>query len=153
MHPCQPVTECLCFISPDTYFCILGDVWVPGDPKIPAKNAHTFVNGLAGTQRTRVQPIRNYLQKRCRHLDFYAENMSNLRSCLVITSKQLGVRYELILALRSQIFEYLRETFYRSTRNRPVQKKEVFFFLLKRLTIIDLVEGLWPVGTLFQHWR
>ena len=59
----------------------------------------------------------------------------------------------MILALRSQIIEYLRETFYRHALEyqqwaRPGGKNEEnCVFLRKRLTIIDLSEDLWSVGT------
>ena len=49
------------FISnfvPDMYFCIFWDIF---RPKIPMKKK-TFVNGIAGTNTTRVQTIRIYLQ-------------------------------------------------------------------------------------------
>ena len=60
----------------------------------------------------------------------------------------LGVTYDLILDLRAHIFEYSPETNYRhavwNTCNRLVQKKTEMHacFLRKRLTIVDLFEGL-----------
>ena len=71
----------------------------------------------------------------------------------------LGVKYVLILALRSQIFEYLRETFYRHVLEylqwvRPEKmKKKRKNPLGKRLTIIDVFEGLWSLGTRFRHYQ
>ena len=61
-----------------------------------------------------------------------------------------------ILALCSQIFEYLRETFYRHAleylQSAPSDQKQCKknVFLRKRLTIIDLFEGLWSVATRFR---
>ena len=63
----------------------------------------------------------------------------------------MGVKHALILALRSQIFEYLAETFYRHAleylkpaRSEREWGKYMYVFLLgKRLTTIDLFEGLW----------
>ena len=69
----------------------------------------------------------------------------------------LGVKYDVILVLRSQIFEYLRETFYRHAleylepARSEKKKKEKKIFLRKHLTIADLFEGLWSVGTRFRR--
>ena len=74
----------------------------------------------------------------------------------------LGVKYDLILALRGQIFECLLETFYRyaleylqSARSGKKRKADFFFFfcLLKILAITHLFERLWSVGTRFRHRR
>ena len=66
----------------------------------------------------------------------------------------LGVKYVLILALRSQIFEYLRETscrralgYLEPARSETKKVKIIFFILRKRLAIVDRIEGLWSVGT------
>ena len=69
----------------------------------------------------------------------------------------LGVKYDLILALviRSQIFEYLylRGNFQQTCFGVPAigllkkEKKKKKFFLRKRLTIIEHLEGLGPVDT------
>ena len=65
----------------------------------------------------------------------------------------LGVKKcDLMLALRSQIFEQLREYFYRLALEylepaRSEKKQKKGSLLRKRLTTIDLVEGMWPVGT------
>ena len=65
-----------------------------------------------------------------------------------------------ILALPSQIFEYLCETFGRralgylesaSIKDNKEEKKG--FFLRKRLTIIGLLKGLWSMGTRLRHSR
>ena len=56
----------------------------------------------------------------CEHLDFYAENMCNLRTVVALTP-------------RSQIIEYLRETFYRHALEgylepaRPEKNKNKLF--------------------------
>ena len=55
---------------------------------------------------------------------------------------------DLMLALRSQIFECLRETFCRRALRAPsiglFRKKTVF---LRKRRNIDLFEGLWSVGS------
>ena len=45
----------------------------------------------------------------------------------------MGVNFDLLLVLRSQFFDFLRETFYKhwSTWKRLVQKKMAIFFLLR----------------------
>ena len=58
------------------------------------------------------------------------------------------------MVLRSQ-FEYLRETMYKHPLEhleaaRP-EKKEFFSSYGKCLTIIDLFEGIWLVGTRFRR--
>ena len=61
----------------------------------------------------------------------------------------LGVINDIILVLRSQFFEYLRETLYKHALEhleaaRSEQKWVIRFSSYgKRLTIIDLFEGLW----------
>ena len=63
-----------------------------------------------------------------------------------------------MLALRSQIFEYLRETFSQTclgvaaigSFRKNVKKTAVF--LRKRLTIVERFEGLWSVGTCFRYY-
>ena len=57
----------------------------------------------------------------------------------------LGVKYDVILDLRSQIFEYLRETFYRhaleylqSARPEKTNRKRKLFFARKRVRDHDL---------------
>ena len=67
-------------------------------------------------------------EKRRRHLDFRAVNLQKSQLRLVITWFQcrfdLGVKYDFLLVLRSQFFEYLREictTMRRSTWKRLVQ--------------------------------
>ena len=70
-------------------------------------------------------------------------------------------KYDLILALRSQIFESLRETFYRyaleySTCNWLVQKKRGgkrnCFSDGNAWSLSTSFEGLWSVGTRFRHY-
>ena len=68
----------------------------------------------------------------------------------------MGVNYDLILARRSQMFDYSREAFYRYALEYMQSARPVFFlefFLWARLTIIELVESLWSVGERFRHWR
>ena len=60
----------------------------------------------------------------------------------------LGLKYDLILVLRSQIFESLRETFYRHALEFLQRARSDSYGIL-RLAIIDLFEGLWSVGTCF----
>ena len=59
----------------------------------------------------------------------------------------MGVKYDIILVLRSQFFEYLGETLYKHALEhleavRPEKNGKYIFFLRKRLAIIDLFEGL-----------
>ena len=61
----------------------------------------------------------------------------------------LGVKYDLIMAPRSHILEYLRQTLKLSFKNIPLylqsarsEKKKKKVFLRKRLTVIDFFEGL-----------
>ena len=65
-----------------------------------------------------------------------------------------------MLALRSQIFEDLRETFYghaleylQSPRSGKNKENKKGFLLRKPLTIIDHFEGLWSVGVPFRCYR
>ena len=69
----------------------------------------------------------------------------------------LGDKYDLILALRSQIFEYLHECFYRHALRVPAiglfrkkkKRKKKTVFLRKRLTIIDLLKACGRWGHVF----
>ena len=67
----------------------------------------------------------------------------------------MGVKHDLILSLRSQIFERLRETFRHALEYLQLARSEKneknARFLQKHLIIIDLFEGLWSVGTRFRH--
>ena len=61
-----------------------------------------------------------------------------------------------LLAIRSQIFEYLRETFCRRALgylDEPdASRMKIYLFALRKcLTIIDLCKGLWPVGARFHR--
>ena len=74
-----------------------------------------------------------------------------------MVSSALGVKDDLILVLRGQIFEYLREKKYRhafqylqSARSEE-KKREKKVFQRKRLAIVDLFEGLWSVGARFRR--
>ena len=65
---------------------------------------------------------------------------------------------DLVLVLRSQFFEYLRETWYKHAFEhleaaRSEKKGKNLFYLRKRQTIIDLFEGLRLVGTQFRRYR
>ena len=111
MSPCQAVEELgfSSFFSPHGFFVIFGIICVLGGPKFLAVKKKD--SGLAGTHRTRVRTIRISKKKRRGHLKFCTENMCNLRSYVVITwfsvlELALGVRYNLILALRCQIFDF-----------------------------------------------
>ena len=106
-------------------------------------------------------------QKRRGFLDFHAENRCNLSSAFVIAllllsfsmGPTLGVKYDLILALRSQIFEYfgrnVLQTCLGVPRTGSFRKKKVsnLFSLRKRLTVNDLFEGTCLIGTHFRRWR
>ena len=72
----------------------------------------------------------------------------------------MGVKDDLIivLAICSQIFEYLRGNFKRhdleylqSARSERKKLKKNALFLRKRLTVVDLFEGLWSVDTRLGH--
>ena len=60
----------------------------------------------------------------------------------------MGDKHDLVLTLRSQTFECLRETFLQAclgvlgTSCIKKKRKEKGFFVLKRLSITDLFEGL-----------
>ena len=60
----------------------------------------------------------------------------------------MGAKYDLMLVLGSQCFEYLRETLYKHALEhpesaRPGKKGSIFCSSYgKRLTIIDFFEGL-----------
>ncbi|CAM9525422.1 unnamed protein product [Laminaria digitata] len=99
-------------------------------------------------------------QKRRGHVDFCAVNVQKLRHRLVSTWFQcrfdFGRHYDLVLVLRSQFFEHFRETMYRHALEdlelaRSGKKMFYFFFLRKRLTLLDLFEGLCLVGTHIQR--
>ena len=77
-------------------------------------------------------------QKRRRHLDFCAVKCKNhgLASYLLGFSVYSisGVQFDLILVLRSQFFEYLRETLYKHALEhleaaRPEKKWAIFFYM------------------------
>ena len=64
--------------------------------------------------------------------------------------------FYLILTLRSQFLEDLRETFCRRALGylKPARLEKTTrksFSLQKRLTMVDLFEGLWSVGTRFRR--
>ena len=67
----------------------------------------------------------------------------------------LDVNDDLMLALRSQIFEKSGTLFYRHAleylQSARSEKKEEEKILLKRLTIIDPFGGLWLMGKRFRH--
>ena len=73
----------------------------------------------------------------------------------------LGVKYDLIFTLRSQILGYSRDFFLQTCLGVPAiglfrQKKrgkKKGIFLRKRLSIIEPFEGRWSVGTRFRRWR
>ena len=103
-------------------------------------------------------------QKRRGHLDLYAVNLQKVRFRIVIAwfqcSLDFGVKCGLLLVLRSQFFEYLRETGYKhalehleAARSQKKMGGKNAFLRRKRLrvTIIDLFEGLWLVGTHFRR--
>ena len=67
----------------------------------------------------------------------------------------LGVKCDLMLALRSQIFEKSGTLFYRHAleylQSARSENKRGKTQPRKRLAIVDLFEGLWSVGTRFRH--
>ena len=68
----------------------------------------------------------------------------------------LNVKYEFIRILRSQFFEYLRETLYKhALEHLEAARLEKWgrggSSYGKRVTIIDLFEGLWLIGTHFRR--
>ena len=74
-----------------------------------------------------------------------------------MVSSALGVKDDLILVLRGQIFEYLREKKYRhafqylqSARSEEKMKKKLFPTETPgHYLVLTYFEGLWPVGTHF----
>ena len=91
------------------------------------------------------------------YLDFCAQNMCNRCSYVVPGSFSMGVICDLIMALGSQIFETLRKKQcrhaleYTSYRLGLKKWRGKVVFLRKRLTMVDLFEGLWSVGTRCRH--
>ena len=83
MHPCQPVTEWLTFsfFVARHIFRIFWDVWVLRDPTFPAKSKEN--NGLAGTHRTRTQPIRIYIQNTVWTFGLLCRKHEKIAGCLV----------------------------------------------------------------------
>ena len=96
-------------------------------------------------------------KKRHELLDFCAQNMCNRCSYVVPGSFSMGVICDLIMALGSQIFETLRKKQcrhaleYTSYRLGLKKWRGNVVFLRKRLTMVDLFEGLWSVGTRCRH--
>ena len=164
MNPCQPVTErffllIFCSQIPGMFFFVF--LWMFGlriSKTTDGKNI--IINGLAGAHRTRVHTISVYLRKTAwtfgflcgKHVKFAWLPCNYLVSALGST---LGVKHDLILSLRSQIFERLRETFRHALEYLQLARSEKneknARFLQKHLIIIDLFEGLWSVGTRFRH--
>ena len=129
MSPCQPGNEwcfCLFFVFAGYSFILF---WMCR-PFFFVSYILT-VHGSTGTSRIRLQHFRVYVQKKRREPSrLCVENMWNSRSCLQLrvlsfsTGSTLGDKYDLVMALCSQIFEYLRETFCRRALewSRPALK-------------------------------
>ena len=100
--------------------------------------------------------------KRRGHLDFYAESMRILRSCLEFLDFSVGSGFCVMFHLtfnidRSDVQMYsrniLRTDMPWSTWSRLVQNKngKKKFFVRKFLTIFGLLDGLWSVRTRFRQ--
>ena len=81
-------------------------------------------------------------------------NKSACNSAYFSMGSTAGVKYDLILALRSQVFEYIyiyifyRHAFeYLQPACSEKKREKNAVFLRKSLTIVDLFEGLWSAGT------
>ena len=99
-------------------------------------------------------------------MDLSTFNVWNLRTCNPVlyciyfqyTTGRInlgGVKYDLMLPLRSQIFEYLRETFNRHAQGsrvpvigslRKKKEKKESYFTTEAPDQYWLFEGLWSVG-------
>ena len=134
-------------------FCIFWDIWVLRNPTFLAKTK-SFVNGSAGAYTARAKCQRLFSQKRRGHLALCAVHVQKLRLRIGITwfqcSFDFGRKYDLILVLRSQFFEYLRETLYKhalthleGARSEKNGKNDLFVkYIRKHLTIIGVFEVL-----------
>ena len=117
-----------------------------------------------GAHRTRVQTVRTHLQRRREHLEFCEVIVRKTRRCHVITPFQSRITAALSITRHwtyevnspnicadfflTDALEYLK-----SARSEKKKEKKKRVFLRKGLTIADLFEGLWSVGTRFRHWR
>ena len=116
------------------------------------------------TRRTRVQIFRVYLFKTAWTFRLQCGKVCNSRTVafnhLVSVQDKLRainmIRYWPYAVRSSNICAKSFVGVPQSTCNRRVRKKivkKMLFSLRKRLTIIDLFEGLWSVGTRFRHQR
>ena len=87
-------------------------------------------------------------QKRRRHLDFVrlsAKSTTWHHNFLVSVSSILGVKLDLILVLRSQFFDFLRETLYKHALEHLAAvgpEKKGIFFLLPTLNVYLLLTSV-----------
>ena len=125
MNPCQPVTEyiLLAFLRQICFFsCVflgylgLSISKLSGERKQKQENPNSST-AWQGLIEHVCKQSRSISKNRRERLDFCAENMFFCVVALYLLSSSIGspsgVKYDWILALRSQTFEYLRETFCR----------------------------------------
>ena len=134
-----------------------GPKWMPSSRRKQNKTKCRSLSGRQGITQTVCNFVRIYVLKTAWSLGVCAENMCNLGSCLVITWFQCrsGLIVYWIWILRSQLFEYLRETLYTHAVGylEPAHaetKEEQELILRKRRTHPDLCDGLWLVRTYFR---
>ena len=161
MNPCQPVDDSL---FPDIFFLVFSKRHLclrrprnSGQETAKKTHTHTFDNCLAGTHKTRVCAIIIYLQKTAWTFDFLCGKYSVI--CIVAwqilcfsIKSTLGVEPDSVLSVQSQVVDFFREIFYRHAldyylRSAHSERKWKPVFLLKRLTVTDLFEGMWSVVT------
>ena len=102
-----------------------------GNPKIPAKHTHSLFGGRKGLIEHVCKKLASTPQKQRRLLSFYAENVCNLRRCLMLLSFVLDQLWALDMtwywpyAVRSSNICSKRFTDMTwSTRNRLIQKEK-----------------------------
>ena len=126
-------------------FCFLGDIWVLRDPTFLAKKKNIRKRRGKGTLNTCAKFQSLNSKKRRGYLDFCAVKCKNTAwHCnylvLVYTWYPIwGVKFDLILVLRSQFFEFLRETVHKYALEHleaaGPEKKWVIFFLPTEMPI------------------
>ena len=131
---------------------------MPNSQRKQNKHAHPSLTAQQGLTKHVCKSSGSISRKRREYLGLRAGNMCNLRSCVVklcfSVGSILGDEYDLILAIRSQIFEYLHKTFCRRALGclDPARLQKTNCFIpTERLTIVLRSEGLSSVGTRFHR--
>ena len=156
MYPCRACNGCFLFCFFNFFvrylgFCIFGGY-------LGLKRSHIFGGKKKKSQKARQRHIKHACkisgsnsQKRRGHLDFCAVKCKNHDLALRLLGFSIysiwGVKFDLILILRSQFFEFLRETLCKHGLEHlkaagPEKKRFFFPSYSKCLSIFDLFEGL-----------